>query len=95
MRLIDRQQRYAHLVQSQSKRLRCKAFRREIEELDVAIDAVVERDVDLSGRESRMDRHSRDRAAAQAVDLILHQRDQWRHDDAQTLLHQRWELVDD
>ncbi len=91
--LVDGQQRDVHPHDAQPEGLRREALGCHVEELHVAVDAVVERDVDLARREPRVDRHGGDAAGPQAVDLILHQGDERRDDDAQTLARHRRDLI--
>ena len=93
VRLVHGQQRHLHPLHPQAESLGDEPLRSHVEELHVAVDAVVERDVDLPGRQARMHRHGGDPPGAQPVDLILHQGDQRRHDDAQPFARQGRHLV--
>ncbi len=48
--LIDGEKRYVHSLHPQAEGLGCEPFGSDVEEFHVAIDAVVQVDVDLSGR---------------------------------------------
>ena len=50
MGLIDGEKRYVHSLHPQAEGLGCEPFGSDVEEFHVAIDAVVQVDVDLSGR---------------------------------------------
>ena len=91
--LIDGQQRDVHAHDTQAEGLGGQPFGGDVEELYVAVDAVVEGDVDLAGREPRVDRHGGDVPRPEAVHLVLHQGDERRDDDAQPLAGHRRDLV--
>ena len=93
MGFVDGHERYVHAHDAQAEGLCCEPLGGDVKELDVAVDAVVQRDVDCTRREPRMDRHGRDVPCPQAVDLVFHQGDQGRHDDAQPLLRKPGDLV--
>ena len=91
--LVDGEQLHVHAHDAQPERFRSQPLGSHVEELDVAVDAVVQGDVDLPGRESGVDGHGRDAPGPQAVDLVLHQGDERRDDDAETLAGERGNLV--
>ena len=93
VRLVDGQQRDPHPLHAQTERLGHEPFGSHVEEFDIAVDAVVEHDVDLPHRKSRMDRRRVDAEPPEAVDLVLHQGDQRRDDDAQTFAQHRRHLI--
>ena len=90
---VDGHERYVHAHDAQAEGFRREPLGGDVKELDVAVDTVVQRDVDCTRREPRMDRHGRDVPCPQAVDLVFHQGDQGRHDDAQPLLRKPGDLV--
>ena len=79
---VNGQKRDVHPHDAQAERLGGQSFRRDVEEFHVAVDAVVQCDVDGPGREARMDRHGRDAPCPEAIDLVFHQGDERRDDDA-------------
>ena len=93
VRFVDGQQRHGHPHDPQTEGFRGQPFGRHVEEFRVAVDAVVQCDVDLPRREPRVDRHGRDSLPPKSVDLILHQGDERRDDDAQPLARHRRNLV--
>ena len=91
--LVDGDERDVHAHDAQTEGLRGEPLGGDVEELHVAVDAVVQRDVDLPRREPRVDGHGRDAPCAQAVHLVLHQGDERRNDDGQSVAGHRWHLV--
>ena len=90
--LVDRQQAHVHLEETDPKQLCPKPFRRDVKELVVAVDGVVERVINLPPRHPRVHRQRPDPPVPKVLDLVFHQRDQRRHDDADPLPHQRRHL---
>ena len=91
--LIDGEKRYVHSLHPQAEGLGCEPFGSDVEEFHVAIDAVVQVDVDLSGRQARMDRQSADTQLAEPIDLVFHQGDQRGDHDAYALRSQSRNLI--
>jgi len=92
---VDGQQRHPHFGETRPEQFAVDAFRRNVQEFHVAVDAVVENPVDVARLHTRMNRLGEDAPAAQLVDLIFHQRDQRRHDDAHPVQSEARHLVDD
>lgn len=93
MGLVDGQQRDLHPLDAQPEGVGREPLGGDVEELHVAVGAVVQRNVDLAGREARVDRHGRNVQRAQPVDLVLHQGDEGGDDDAEPLAGHRRDLV--
>ena len=91
--LVDGQQRDLHPLDAQPEGVGREPLGGDVEELHVAVGAVVQRNVDLAGREARVDRHGRNVQRAQPVDLVLHQGDEGGDDDAEPLAGHRRDLV--
>ncbi len=85
MGLVDSDQRDIHPHDPQAERLGGEPFGRHIEELHVAVDAIVQCNVQLPRRKARMNGDGRNAERPQTIDLIFHQGDERRHDDAQPL----------
>ncbi len=90
---VDGDKLDVHPLDAQAERFGGQPLGRHVEEFYVAVGAVVQRDVDLPRCEARVDGDGRDAACAQAVDLVLHQGDERRHDDAEPLAGHRRHLV--
>ena len=93
VRLIHRYQIHVHLGQPGREQFARHPFGRDVQEFDVAVHAIVERDVDVARTHAGVDGDRRDTAAAQRIDLVLHQRHERRHDHAQPLHQQTGKLV--
>ena len=86
MGLIDGEKRYVHSLHPQAEGLGCEPFGSDVEEFHVAVDAVVQRDVDGPGREARMDRHGREAPCPETIDLVFHQGDEGCNDNTKSTL---------
>ena len=95
VRLVHGDQRNFHLREAHPKQFAVDPFGGDIEKLHVAVNAVVEDAVDLLPPASSMDRLGQDPAAAQPVDLVFHQRNERRDNDAYSFGRKRRYLVDD
>ena len=95
VRLVDGQQRHAHFPETGPEQLAVDSLGSYVEKLDAAVHAVVQNAVDVARRHARVDRLGQNPARAQAVDLVLHQRDKRRHNDAYALRSQGGYLIDD
>ena len=88
MRLVDREQRHLRLRQHRQAARRHQPFRRDIEQVEIARDQAA---LDVGGlleRQRRVQRGGVDAGLEQAGDLVAHQRDQRRHDDAAAFAQQ-------
>ena len=90
--LVDGQQADVHGAELRQEALRGEAFGREVEELVVAEDAVVELRVDLGRGHAHVDSRGLDATSAQVVHLVFHQGDEWRDDEAQPVHGQSRDL---
>ena len=90
---VHGQQPHVHALHAQAECFGGEAFGSCVEELGVAVGAVVEGDVDLPRRQSRVDGRGGDALGPQAVRLILHEGDQGRNDDAEPGTCERRNLV--
>lgn len=86
-------QLYVHAHDAQAERLGRQPLGGHVKEFHVAVGAVVQRDVDLPRRKARMDRNGRDGPRPEPVDLVLHQGDERRDDDAQPLAGEGRNLI--
>ena len=93
MRFVDCDDRERHFAQQRLRFLLEQPFRREVEQLEAAV-AQVRNDVALLGAaQRRVQERRRHTCFAQRTDLILHERDQRRHDDADAIAHERGYLI--
>ena len=93
MCFVDGEQRDAAAVQQLQAAVGQEAFGRDIQQVELAIQ---ERLLHVAGHAPFLRRIQERRAHAQfrqGVDLVLHQRDQGRHDNARAFAHQRGNLV--
>ena len=90
--LVDGQQADAHGTELRAEAFGGEAFGREVEELVVAEDAVVELGVDLGRGHAHVDGCGLDAASAQVVHLVFHQGDERRDDEAEPVHGQRGNL---
>ena len=82
MGLIDRNKTDMHPPELGEKEVGRKAFGRDVEELEIAVDAILQRHDDLVARHSGIDRHGLDALATQVFHLIFHQSDEGTDDQA-------------
>ena len=87
MGFIDDYERDVHIRKIGLERPRREPFGREIQELEVAVGGVVERQVDLVTRHTRIDGEGLYPPVLQVLDLVLHQGDERRHDQRDALFH--------
>jgi hypothetical protein len=70
-----------------------QALRRDVQQIERGIANRVFGLGSLVGRQSRIQRRRAHPRLAKRVHLVLHQRDQWRHDDRETRAQQRRDLI--
>ena len=87
--LVDSNQAHLHLAEVLYEATAAQPFRRNIEELDVAVETVVENGGDVVVTHARSDAGSLDMARMELHDLVFHQRYQRRHHKTKPLHHQR------
>jgi hypothetical protein len=93
VRLVDREQRDFRLAKLCKEALVVEAFRRDVQQLQAPVAQSVGDGARLIRVEARVEPRRVDALAREQVDLILHQRDQRRHDDRHAVEHQRRQLV--
>ena len=93
MRLVDRERLRAGALQQLTKARHRQALRRNEQQLQLSIEQRA-LDIPLLARILRtVQLRGRDAAFAQSVDLILHQRNERRHDDRDVVFQQRRHLI--
>ncbi len=93
MRLVDREQRDLDAVQQVEAMRHHQPLRRDVEQVEPAVaDRALDRSR-LAGRQSGIERRGPHPGLPQRVDLVLHQRDQRRHHDAEPGAQQRRHLI--
>ena len=93
MCLVDGDDREGHFAQQRLRFLLEQPFRSEIEQLEAAVPEI-RNDVALLGAaQRRVQERRRHTRFAQRAHLILHERDQRRHDDADAIAHERGYLI--
>ena len=90
--LVHDNERDWHLAQALHKRARLQPFRRHIEELAVAIEALLVGAVDLGSREAGIQVGRFYAQGPQAVHLVLHQRDDGCDNEGHAIHSHRWNL---
>ena len=93
VRFVDGEQRDAAAFQQLQTAVGQEAFRRHVQQVQLARQEGplhVAGDLPFLGRVQERGAHAE---FGQRVDLVLHQRDQWRHDDAGAFAHQRGDLI--
>ena len=93
MCLIHGYDAHIHAAQTHTKGLRGEALGSDIEQLYIAIGAVVERNLYLARVHARVHRNGGNAQLTEPVDLVLHQGDKWRHDNSYALAHKRGHLI--
>ena len=93
VRLVNCEQRDLRLAELREEALVVEAFRRDVQQLEAPVAESVGDGAHLIRVEARVEPCRVDALASQQVDLILHQRDQRRHDDRHAFEHQRRQLV--
>ena len=79
MGLVDGDKTDVHVAEFRLEEVGGKALGGDVENLNGAEDAVLEGDDNLFAGESRIDGSSANATAAEVLDLILHQCDEWRN----------------
>ena len=93
MRLVDREQRDLRLTELREEALVVEALGRDVQQLEASVAQAAGNGPHLIRGEARVEPRRVDALAREQVDLILHQRDQRRHDDRHAFEHQRGQLV--
>ena len=93
MRLVDGEERDAHRTQPLSRRAGVKPLGRNVEQLDVAPRCAGETIGNLCPGERAVDECRGKPTRGERVDLVLHERDERRHDDGEPRQHQRRHLI--
>lgn len=93
MRLVHGQQGDLHALHAQAERFGGQPLGGDVEKFDVAVHAVVQRDVDLAGAHSRVDRRGPDFPRPQPVHLVFHQGDQRGYDYDDSLPREARNLI--
>ncbi len=93
MCLVDREDRELHLAEQAQEALVREPLGRDVEQLQLAGQQPILDRLRLLERERRVEPRGGDAARRQRVDLILHQRDERRHDEAGAVEHDRGQLV--
>ena len=92
MGLINNDERNVHLTQAFHERLGLQSLWGHIQELVITIEALVIGAVHLSTRQAGIEVGRLDVQRAQAIHLILHQRDNGRNNESHTIHGHRWDL---
>ena len=95
VRLVDGEERNLRAPQRVEEALVVEALGRDVEQRERALGHRVRERARLVGRERRVEPRGLDPAAAEEIDLVLHQRDERRDDEREPVEHQRGELVAD
>ena len=95
MRFIYDDEVHIHPAQPRLEQFGAQALGRNVKEFIVAVNGVVEGDVDLAIRHSGIDGQSRNPAVAQILDLVFHQGDERRNHQADPGAHHRRHLETD
>lgn len=82
MRLVDREQAHLHTLRARDHDVGTKALGRDIQKLRIAMDAIIQRNIDLGLAHTRMDRRGGDISPFELLNLVLHQGDQRRYHNA-------------
>ena len=82
-----------HFAQQRLRLLLEQPLRREIEQLEAAVPQIGDDVALLGAAQRRVQERGRHARFAQRAHLILHQRDQRRHDDADAVAHERRDLI--
>ena len=93
MRLVHREQRDANGLQSFRGRADVETFRRHIQQLQVAPLRAHQPITHLRAGERAVDERRRNTATFKRVNLILHERNQGRHDDREATRDECWHLI--
>ena len=93
--LIDRYHTYSQKFHVAQKQLRLQPFRRDVEELKIAVLAVFERRKYLFVRHTRIDGSGFDASGTEILDLVFHQCHQRRHHQTQPVESHRRHLKGD
>ncbi|MNL31179.1 hypothetical protein D3C87_1529540 [compost metagenome] len=84
MRLVDCEQADLHLLRTGDHNVRPQALGRDVEKLRITVNAIIQRNIYLRLAHPRMDRCGWNVPAFELLHLVLHQRDEWRHYNANT-----------
>jgi hypothetical protein len=93
MRLVDREQGQLAVVEHVEQPVGQQPLGRDIQQVELARPHRPGDVARFAGRQGRVQRRGADAELAQRLDLVLHQRDQRRHHDAEARPHQRRHLV--
>jgi len=93
MGLVNCDQIDIHLLESLDENLCFQTLRRNVEKLEVTIDTVVQYRIDLAKAHPRINRYGFDPTCFQVIDLIFHQSNQRRNDQANPFFGQSGNLV--
>ena len=93
VRLVDRKKRDLRLTELREEALVVEALGRDIQQLQASVAQAAGNGPHLIRGEARVEPRRLDALAREQVDLILHQRDQRRHDDRHAFEQQRGQLV--
>ncbi len=91
--LVDGEQRHRAAVEQPEGRLGPQSFRRQVEQVEFAVQERVLDPAALVGILGRVEEACPHAEHGQRVNLVLHERDQRRDDHARALAHQRGDLV--
>ena len=89
MRLVDREQRDRAARLPQGSHQRAEPLGRAVQQPNAPVERRIEDGASLGGGEQAVQIGRGDSAAPQPAHLILHQRDEGRDDECQTLGHER------
>ena len=92
MRFVDREKIHIPLFQVFQKTAKHQAFRRDIKEAVLILVQAAQPAAPFVSGKSRVQKRRGDAAGLQRVNLVLHQRDQWRDHDSEARMHQRRQL---
>src|SRR5688572_17340847 len=95
MRFVDCEEADAHVGETRCDVAEIEALRREIQKLDLTARCARETVGNLSRSECAVDEGCRQSSRLESIDLVLHERDQWRHNDCESGQNQGGYLVAD
>ena len=92
MCLIDDDETHIHLLHIIPEKRSAETFRRDIEELEIAICCIIKSKLDLTASHSGIDAQCLDAPSGKVLDLILHQCDQRSDYNGDSFTHHRRHL---
>ena len=95
MRLVDGQQRHAHVLEPLGRTAEVKSLRRHVEHLDLAAHDARHPLCDFGGGQGAVQERGGDAAGGEGVNLVLHQRNQRAHDYREARQDERRHLIAD